>query len=64
LIGAGVSAYGRHKRNGLFAGVQESSSPSALDGMSWQEFEMLVGEAFGAGDTRFPKLAVAARWWR
>ena len=46
LIGAGISAYGRHKRAGLFAGVQESSSPSALNGMSWQEFEMLVGEAF------------------
>lgn len=46
LIGAGISAYGRHKRTGLFADVQESSSPSALNGMSWQEFEMLVGEAF------------------
>lgn len=46
LVGAGVSAYGRHKRAGLFADVQESSSPSALNGMSWQEFEMLVGEAF------------------
>lgn len=46
LIGAGISAYGRHKRTALFADVQESSSASALNGMTWQEFEMLVGEAF------------------
>ncbi len=46
LIGAGVSAYGRYKRAGLFAGIQKASSPSVLNGMTWQEFEMLVGEAF------------------
>jgi len=46
IIGAGISAYGRHKRTALFTDVQESSSPSALNGVSWQEFEMLVGEAF------------------
>lgn len=46
LIGAGISAYGRHKRATLFEGIQENSSPSALNGMTWQEFEMLVGEAF------------------
>ena len=46
IIGAGISAYGRHKRTALFTDVQESSSASALNGMYWQEFEMLVGEAF------------------
>lgn len=46
VIGAGLSAYGRHKRNALFTDVQGSSSASALNEMSWQEFEMLVGEAF------------------
>lgn len=46
LIGAGISAFGRHKRAGLFADVQESSSHSVLNGMSWQEFEVLVGETF------------------
>ena len=46
LIGAGISAYGRHKRTGLFENVQEGSSSSALNNMTWQEFEMLVGEAF------------------
>ena len=46
LIGAGISAYRRHKRAALFTGVQEGTSPSVLNGMTWQEFEMLVGEAF------------------
>ena len=46
IIGAGISAYGRHKRAGLFASVQEGTPPSPLNGMTWQEFEMLVGEAF------------------
>ena len=46
LIGAGISAYGRHKRAALLTDVQEGSSPSVLNGMTWQEFEMLVGEAF------------------
>ena len=49
IIGAGISAYGRNKRNALFAEVQKGSSASALNGMSWQEFEMLVGEAFRRG---------------
>jgi restriction system protein len=49
LIGAGVSAYKRHKRVALFADVQEGSSPSVLNNMTWQEFEMLVGEAFRRG---------------
>ena len=44
LIGAGSSAYGRHKRAALFANVSKGSSPSELNGMTWQEFEMLVGE--------------------
>ncbi len=42
LIGAGISAYGRHKRATLFEDVQENSSPSVLNGITWQEFEMLV----------------------
>jgi restriction system protein len=46
VIGAGISAYGRHKRSALLTDVQGGSSPSVLNGMSWQEFEMLVGEAF------------------
>lgn len=46
IIGAGMSAYGKHKRTTLFEDVSQSSSVSALNGMSWQEFEMLVSQAF------------------
>ena len=49
IIGAGISAYGRHKRTTLLTDVQASTSVSVLNGMSWQEFEMLVGEAFRRG---------------
>jgi len=46
LIGAGVSAWRRHHRQGLVADVVQSQSAGALDGMSWTAFEMLVGEGF------------------
>ena len=46
LAGAGLSAYRRNKRKQLVRDVEQSQSADALDGMRWQEFEMLVGEAF------------------
>lgn len=46
LCGAAISAYGRTKRRKLVAVVASSKATDALDGMSWQEFELLVGEAF------------------
>jgi len=46
LIGAGVSAWRRSKRHALVLDVRGSGAARALDGMSWREFEMLVGEAF------------------
>ena len=46
LAAAAVSASKRHQRSSLTAGVAQSRAPDALDGMSWQEFELLVGEAF------------------
>jgi len=46
IVGAGLSVYGRQQRKALFTDVQTSSSVSALNDMSWQEFELLVGEAF------------------
>jgi restriction system protein len=46
LIGAAMSAYGRSKRKGLVANVAGSPSANALNNMSWQEFELLVGEGF------------------
>jgi restriction system protein len=46
LAGAGVSAWRRRERQNLVVDVAQSKAADALDGMSWQEFEMLVGEAF------------------
>jgi len=46
LFAAVMSAVGRHQRKGLVSQVAQSNSHDALEGMSWQQFEMLVGEAF------------------
>ena len=46
LIGAGVSAYGRRKRERLHDQAGAAANQSVLNDISWQEFEMLVGEAF------------------
>ena len=45
LVGAGASAWGRRERQVLIANVMHSKAADALDGMSWQQFERLVGEA-------------------
>lgn len=46
LLGAGTSAWRRRERKHLVANVTKSTAANALDGMSWQKFEMLVGEGF------------------
>ena len=46
LLGAVTSAWRRRKRKSLVADVAGSKAIDALDGMSWREFEMLVGEGF------------------
>lgn len=46
LAGAGVSAWQRKVRKRLVDDVAQSRASDALDGMSWREFEMLVGEGF------------------
>lgn len=46
LLGALFSALGRWKREQLFSEVGQSDSAGALNEMSWQEFEILVGEAY------------------
>lgn len=46
LMGAGLSAYGRYQRNTLQREVAHVPSRKALEGMSWRQFEMLVGEVF------------------
>ncbi|KAF0164287.1 MAG: endonuclease [Rhodocyclaceae bacterium] len=46
LFGAAASAYGRARRGRLLADVTQNLAAGALDGMTWNEFELLVGEAF------------------
>lgn len=46
LVGAAMSAFGRFKRRSLHAQVASSHDRGALNDMSWQQFEALVGEAF------------------
>jgi len=46
LAGAVLSIFRRKQREKLVATVTQNTSADALDGMSWQEFELLVGEGF------------------
>ena len=46
LLGALVSFLKRRKRAALVTQVTGAKGADALNGMSWHEFEMLVGEAF------------------
>lgn len=46
LAGAGVSAFRRKQRSDLVTDVAQVRATGVLDGMSWREFEMLVGEGF------------------
>jgi restriction system protein len=46
LAGAGMSAWRRRASQNLVTDVAQSKATDALDGMSWREFEMLVGEGF------------------
>lgn len=46
LAGAGMSAWRRKERQSLVANVTQNKAADALDGISWREFEMLVGEGF------------------
>lgn len=46
FAGAGLSAWRRRQRRGLASQVVRSEASDVLQGMSWREFEMLVGESF------------------
>jgi restriction system protein len=46
LLGAGISAFRRSQRKNLITNAGNSNAAAALDGVSWQEFELLVGESF------------------
>ena len=46
IFGSGISAFNRFNRKKIHQNVISSPSKDALDDMSWQQFEMLVGEHF------------------
>jgi restriction system protein len=46
LAGAAMSFFRRKQRTALVTDVAQAKTVDALDGMSWREFELLVGEAF------------------
>ena len=46
VAGAGMSAWKRKVRQDLVTSVVQNKAADVLDGMSWQEFEMLTAEAF------------------
>lgn len=46
LVGAVISVWRKRRRSALVTAVQQSPASDALNGMSWQEFEVLVGEGF------------------
>ncbi|VTU12855.1 Zn-finger domain associated with topoisomerase type I [Variovorax sp. SRS16] len=46
LVGAAASAWRRHQRKALADNVSAGKAADVLDGMSWREFELLVGEGF------------------
>ena len=46
LAGAGMSAWSRKVRRDLVTNPGQSKPADVLDGMSWEEFEILVAEAF------------------
>ena len=46
LVGVAVSLWRRKQRTGLVQDIAQAQSATALNGMSWREFEMLVGEAY------------------
>lgn len=46
LVGAGLSAWRQRERSQLVKYVTAGKAADVLDGMTWQQFERLVGEAF------------------
>ena len=46
LAAAALSAWRRKQRQSLVTDVAQARNADALDGMSWREFELLVGEAY------------------
>lgn len=46
VLAAVTSAWRRKQRTDLLSGVAQGRQPHVLEGMTWREFEMLVGESY------------------
>lgn len=46
LVGAAISAFSQRKRRTLLEQTARREPASVINGLSWQEFELLIGEAF------------------
>lgn len=61
LAGAAMSAWRRRERKQLIGNVARSEAADALDVMSWQQFERLVGEGFRLQGYRVVEMAAAGQ---
>lgn len=60
LAAAATSAWKSSQRKALALGVTASGTAASLDGMTWQQFEVLVGEAFRQKGYKVTELGGAA----
>ena len=60
LVAAGMSFWNRRERHALVASVAATNATAALDGLSWHEFELLVGEGFRLNGYRVSETGGAA----
>jgi restriction system protein len=60
LLGASVSAWRRRERARLIVDVTNNAAAGALQGMSWQDFEKLVGEHYRSQGYRVSETGGAA----
>lgn len=46
LLGAGISVFNRQKRSKIYETTKSGLASNPLENMSWQDFELLIGEHF------------------
>ena len=65
IAAAALSAWRRKERQTLVSEVAQARNADALDGMSWREFELLVGEAYRLpASCIWPLMAILRAFWR
>lgn len=59
LAAAAMSGWQRQRRKSLLRSVEQAGHPGTLNGMGWEEFEILVGEAYRQQGFRIVELGGA-----